>query len=169
MSMPLSARRVPQPLSVVERFPERSLGVSQVVLSAHETAAVSTMLRQAKGAIASLRQRVAGLESELDAAEARARAAEEGARVAAACRAGDHARAQALVEELAQARAGHEAFEAEIGEALRDREHRMWSAEARAQEFERCAADAEERAAAAEAREWEAKARLARAREALGE
>jgi predicted nucleic acid-binding Zn-ribbon protein len=166
MSMPLSARRF-APSTGVERFPDRSAEANDVVLSARDTAAVSAMLRQAKGAIASLREQVAALEGDLRSAEERARTAEEAARAEAASRAADQRHAHALGEKLAEALAQHETLEAHMGEALTDREQRMWSAEARAQEFERRALDAEARAAAAESREWEAKARLGRVRDAL--
>jgi chromosome segregation ATPase len=168
MSMPLNARRMARPTNV-EPFPHRSVAASEVVLSARDTAAVSEMLRQAKNAIASLRERVAALESELDDAHGRALVAEERARVEGACRAAERADAQAVEQELADSLARHEALETEMTAALAEREHRMWSAEARMQELERRAAQAEDRAAAAEAREWEAKARLGRVRDALDE
>lgn len=164
MSMPLSARRT-APSVNIEPFPDR-FGASQVVLSANETAAVSGMLRQAKSAIASLRQHVAALEDDLSQAHGRAQAAEERARTEAACRAAEK---RALEEKLQEAAAAHDALAAEMTKALSEREHRMWSAEARAQELERRTAEAQERATAAEAREWEAKARLARVRDALGD
>jgi predicted nucleic acid-binding Zn-ribbon protein len=168
MSMPVGARRVAPPVNV-ETFPERFAPRSEVVLSVHETAAVSSMLRQAKGAIASLRQRVAALEAELDEARDRAHAAEERARAETASRAAENAVAKELEQNLADALARNEALEAEMTEALKEREQRLWSAEARAQESERRVSEALERAAAAEAREWEAKAHLARVRDALGD
>jgi chromosome segregation ATPase len=171
MSMPVSARRVGPP-ETMETFPERFAPRSEVVLSVHETAAVSSMLRQAKGAIASLRQRVAALEAELDEARDRAHVAEERARAETASRAAENAVSKELEQNLADALARNEALEAEMAEtteALKDREQRLWSAEARAQESERRASEALERAAAAEAREWEVKAHLARVRDALGD
>src|SRR5687768_503310 len=152
MSMPLSVRRLAPPASVAP-FPDRFVD-SEVVLSARETAAVSTMLRQAKSAIAALRQRVAALESERDEAQGRAHAAAE------------TVVAKSLQENLADTLARNEALETDTTAALNEREQRLWSAEARVQELERRASEAEVRAAAAETREWETKARLARAREA---
>jgi chromosome segregation ATPase len=168
MSMPVSARRIAPP-GTVETFPERFAPRSEVVLSVHETAAVSSMLRQAKGAIAALRQRVAVLEGELDEARDRAHAAEERARAETASRAAENAVSKELEQNLADALARNEALEAEMTEALKEREQRLWSAEARAQESERQASEALERATAAEAREWEVKAHLARVRDALGQ
>jgi hypothetical protein len=154
MSMPLSARRLAPPANVAP-FPDRFVE-NEVVLSARETAAVSAMLRQAKSAIAALRQRVTALESERDEAQGRAHAAETVV-------------ARSLQENLADTLARNEALETDMTAALNEREQRLWSAEARVQELERRATEAEVRAAAAETREWETKARLARAREALGE
>jgi chromosome segregation ATPase len=168
MSMPLSIHRV-GPTADIERFPDRCLATSEVVLSARETAAVSAMLRQAKSAIASLRLRVAALEGERDEAQGRAQAAEGCVRAEVACRAAEKAVAKSVEENLADALGRNEALEAEMTEALREREQRLWAAESRAQELERRASEAEERATAAEAREWEAKARLARVRDALGD
>jgi chromosome segregation ATPase len=160
MSMPLSARRLAPPANVAP-FPDRFVE-SEVVLSARETAAVSAMLRQAKSAIAALRQRVTDLESERDEAQGRAHAAEERADA-------ETVLAKSLQENLADTLARNEALETDMTAALNEREQRLWSAEARVQELERRATEAEVRAAAAETREWETKARLARAREALGE
>lgn len=167
MSMSASTRRTATAPNV-EPFPER-FGASQLVLSAQEAAAVSTMLRQAKSAIAALRQRVAALETELSEARDRACAAQEQARTEAEGRASEKAAMQVLEQQLSAALARTEALEAEMTQALNERDRRMWKAEARAQELEQRAGEAEERATAAEGREWEAKARLARAREALGE
>ncbi len=102
MSMPLSARRDPPPANIAP-FPARFAPRSEVVLSAEDTAAVSTMLRHAKSAIAALRQRAAALESDLDGARALAQAAEERAAIATACRAAEKAVARSLEENLAEA------------------------------------------------------------------
>ena len=116
----------------------------EIVLTTEDVAAISTVLDAAKLEVTILRERIAILEREQAAGSERAGAAER--------QLAEAIRARNLVTE-----------------ALQEREHRLWSAEARAEDCERSARISEERAIAAENRESEAKARLTRVREALGE
>jgi chromosome segregation ATPase len=116
----------------------------EVTLAAEDAAAISGLLETFKLEFAILRHRIATLEGERGAVIERFEAAEK--------------RLQEAVRDRAV-----------MTEALQEREHRMWSAEARAQDCEHSARASEARATAVEIRECEANARLARVREALEE
>ena len=136
---------MPASATALRAFPfATSARSDEVVLSGEDIAAISAVLDAAQVELAILRDRIAVLEHEHGAGLKRAEAADM---------------------ELAEALRTREA----VTEALQEREHRMWSAEVRAQDCERQARTAEERATAAETREWEAKARLIRVHEALDE
>ena len=143
-------------------------------LTSSEVAAISTLLQEAKLALATAQQRAAALEDELQLTRREAELAQDAARRLASelvQKGQDHADAcsdaAALNEQLGDAHRQCDVLRAELAEAIQVRDHRMWTAEARAQDFERKVTLAEERATAAETREWEAKARLTRVREAL--
>ena len=116
----------------------------EIVLTTEDVAAISTVLDAAKLEVTILRERIAILEREQAAGSERAGAAEK--------QLAEAVRARNLMTE-----------------ALQEREHRLWSAEARAEDCERSARISEERAIVAKNRESEATARLMRVREALDE
>jgi chromosome segregation ATPase len=143
-------------------------------LTSREVEAISTLLREAKLALATAQQRAAALEDELQLTRREAELAQDAAQrlaseLAEKCQ--EHADvcsdAAALNEQLGEAHSQCDVLKAELAEAIQIRDHRMWTAEARAQDLEGKVTLADERAAAAESREWDVKARLTRVREAL--
>jgi chromosome segregation ATPase len=144
-----------------------------LTLKSSEVVAISTLLQDAKMAIATVQQRADALQAELRTACSDAAEAHETARhlsLQLERKSEEHAEvrleATTLKQQLHHAQGECDLLRADMTEANQIRDHR---AEARVEDLEHQLRTAEERASAAEIREWEAKASLTRVREALND